>query len=287
MPKKLNNTTIKRKINLKNDIIFKAFFSREGNKKFLIDFLNSILKIEISNITIKEEVNLEKLREIEKGGRLDIQAVLNDGIIVNIEMQVDNKHNMENRTDIYGAKTISRYFERGKDYNEVKKVIMINILNYKLLGFDEYLSETVTVLDRHRDYKISSVVKAYYIELPKFRESNPDMNDKLSQWLAFIDDEDRGKVKMAEEKNKILKQARVEMNYLTGDEEVRRMVELRDKWESDWNTSMNWAENKGIKKEQIKIAKKLLAKKMNIEEISEITELSIEDIKKLIKNKKD
>ncbi len=54
------------------------------------------------------------------------------------------------------------------------------------------MSETVTVLDRHRDYKINSVVKAYYIELPKFRASNPDMNDKLNQWLAFIDDEDRG-----------------------------------------------------------------------------------------------
>ncbi len=89
MPKKVKNTIVKRKLNLKNDIIFKAFFSREGNKKFLIDFLNAILKIEISNITIKEEVNLEKLREIEKGGRLDIQAILNDGIIVNIEMQVE------------------------------------------------------------------------------------------------------------------------------------------------------------------------------------------------------
>ncbi len=91
---------------------------------------------------------------------------------------------------------------------------------------------------------------------------------------------------MAEEKNKILKQARVEMNYLTGDDEVRRMVELRDKWESDWNTSMNWAENKGIKKEKIKTAQKLLNKEMSIEEISEITELSIEEIKGLLINEK-
>lgn len=279
MPIKVQN--VKRKLNLKNDIIFKAFFSRKGNEKFLIDFLNALLKIKISKIEIREEVNLEKLSEQEKGGRLDIQAELNDGIIVNIEMQVDNKHNMENRTDVYGAKTISRHFEKGKDYKEVKKVIMINILNYELLGFDEYLSETVTVLDRHRDYKINSTVKAYYIELPKFRKSNADMNDKLNQWLAFIDDEDRGKIEMAEEKNKILKQARIEMNYLTGEGEVRRLAELKEKWESDWNTSMDWAEREGKKQNQIKIAKKLLKKKMNIEEIVEITELPKEEVEKL------
>ena len=33
--------------NLKNDVIFQTFFARKGNEEFLIDFLQSILKIEI------------------------------------------------------------------------------------------------------------------------------------------------------------------------------------------------------------------------------------------------
>lgn len=48
-------------LNLKNDIIFKAFFSRKGNEKFLREFLEALLKIKIKKIAIKEEVNLEKL----------------------------------------------------------------------------------------------------------------------------------------------------------------------------------------------------------------------------------
>ena len=91
MTQKVTNT----KLNLKNDILFKAFFSRKGNEKYLKDFLNSILKIEIAEIRIQEEVNLEQLSTREKGGRLDIQAILNDGMIVNIEMQVDDKKNIE------------------------------------------------------------------------------------------------------------------------------------------------------------------------------------------------
>ncbi len=34
---------------------------------------------------------------------------------------------------------------------------------------------------------------------------------------------------MAEKKNDTLRAARIEMNYLTGDAEVRRMAELREK----------------------------------------------------------
>ena len=104
MTQKVANT----KLNLKNDILFKAFFSRKGNEKYLIDFLNSILKIEIKTIEIKEEVNLEQLSTREKGGRLDIQATLNDGMIVNIEMQVDDKKNIEQRNDIQ-KKTVMKW----------------------------------------------------------------------------------------------------------------------------------------------------------------------------------
>ena len=88
---KSNELTKKnKKYNLKNDIIFKAFFSRKGNEIFLIDFLEVLLDIKIESIKIKEEVNIEQLSVDEKGGRLDLQAKLNDGIIVNIELQMKN-----------------------------------------------------------------------------------------------------------------------------------------------------------------------------------------------------
>ena len=61
LTQKNKNVKIKKKLNLKNDILFKAFFSRKGNEKYLKDFLNSILKIEITDIHIQEEVNLEQL----------------------------------------------------------------------------------------------------------------------------------------------------------------------------------------------------------------------------------
>ena len=143
-------------------------------------------------------------------------------------------------------------------------------------------------LEKHREYEVLTGIKWYFIELPKFRKQNPDMNEKINQWLAFIDDYDREMVKVAEEKNEKLKKARIEMNYLTGEAETRRLAELREKWEMDRVSAINHATRKGIeegeKKNSIVIAKKLLKLNMPLEQIIEITELTKEEIEN-IKNK--
>ena len=82
---------------------------------------------------------------------------------------------------------------------------------------------------------------------------------------------------MAKEKNKTLKEAGIEMNYLTGDEEVRRLAELREKWEMDYNSGMDYARKKGIKE----VAKKMKEEKLPIELIIKITELEKEEIENL------
>ena len=94
---------------------------------------------------------------------------------------------------------------------------------------------------------------------------------------------------MAEKKNKTLEKARKEMTYLTGDEEIRRLAELREKWEMDWNSSMDYSKREGIregvtegrKKERIENAKKMKEKNIPIKTIVEITGLTKEEIEEL------
>ena len=127
------------KYNLKNDFLFKAFFSRKGNEVFLIDFLEALLEINIKTIKIKQEVDLGRLAPNERAGSLDIQAVLNDGIVVDIEMQVCDKHNIIERTMFYAAKQITRFAVKGEEYKKIKKIIMINILDYELFPVENYI----------------------------------------------------------------------------------------------------------------------------------------------------
>ena len=196
-------------------------------------------------------------------------------------MQLRNEYNIEERTTLYSGKVMSRETERGTDYDDIKQVIMINILGYNFLDVEDYISETAIVLEKHREYEVLTGIKWYFIELPKFRKQNPDMNEKINQWLAFIDDYDREMVKVAEEKNEKLKKARIEMNYLTGEAETRRLAELREKWEMDRVSAINYATRKGKKENSIEIAKEMLNENMSIEMIMKFTKLTREEIEKL------
>ena len=90
---------------------------------------------------------------------------------------------------------------------------------------------------------------------------------------------------MAEKKNKTLEKARKEMTYLTGDEEIRRIAELREKWEMDWNSSMDYSKREGIKEggkgKKSRKRKKMREEKIPIETIIKITGLTKEEIDKL------
>lgn len=220
-------TDIKKVLKLKNDIIFKAFFGKKGNERFLKSFLKAMLGIELDIKRVIHDARLEQLSEEDKYGVLDLDVELENGDIVNIEIQLKNLKNIEKRTAFYAAKKIIENSAPREDYKNRKKVIVIAILNYTLTDLPEYVTKTIRVAEKHREYEIDNGVEFYYVELEKFRKENPDMKDPLNQWLAFIDMERGDLLEMAKKENKIIKEASKYYDELTGDEELKRLAEVR------------------------------------------------------------
>ena len=93
--------------------------------------------------------------------------------------------------------------------------------------------------------------------------------------------------------NKYVKKAEKELEYLGGDEETRRLAELREKAIRDELAAIAQArdegksegfslgKNEGESQNTIKIAKKMLEKQIDIALIMEITGLTKEEIEKL------
>ncbi len=176
----------------------------------------------------------------------------------------------------------------------MKKIIMINILNYVIFPqYEEFVLNTALVLKQHKELEVSDNIQYYFIELPKFRKQNLDMENKLNQWLAIIDATNERRMNMAIANNKVIERAKVELNYLTGDEAVRRLAELREKWEMDRISELNYAEEKGEirgerrgekrgkKQEKEQIAKNLIKQNIDIDIIISATRLTKEEIEKL------
>ena len=85
--------------------------------------------------------------------------------------------------------------------------------------------------------------------------------------------------------NKYVKKAEKELEYLSGDEETRRLAELREKAIRDELAAIAQArdegKSEGKSQNTIKIAKKMIEKQIDIALIMEITGLTKEEIEKL------
>ena len=267
----------KTKIPVTNDYIFKKIFSKKGNESILKDFLIAILEIPIEKIEVQAEATLEKQLEENKLGRLDILAVLNDDTIVNIEVQVLNPSNFIERTLYYWSGNYYNNLKSGENYRKVKKTIAINILDYK--QFEEGPYHEIARLKREYKNKIlTDKIELHFIQIPKFVKERRGVETKLEQWLQFISQANLKGVELAMEKNKEIKKANDEYEYLTGEEAERRIAFLRDKAIRDEKSMVQGARDE----ERREIAKKMLNANMPIEQISDFTGLTIEEIKKIL-----
>lgn len=293
-----------------NDYIFKKIFAKKGNESILKDLLNSILQIKIKSIEVIADANLERQLESNKLGILDLKAKVDEETIVNIEIQIINRYNMIERTLFYWSGLYYNVLQKGADYKEIKKVIAINILDYN--EFDEGPYHEIARLRREYLYKIlTDKIEIHFIQIPKFKKQRKDMKTKLDMWMDFISQIDEKEVKNAMSKNKEIKKAQEEYEYLTGDEEERRIAFLREKALRDENSifdagkdigrkegkeegkkegieigreqGIEIGKEQGIEQNKKEIANSMLKEKMPIETIMKVTKLSREEIEKIEK----
>lgn len=76
----------------------------------------------------------------------------------------------------------------------------------------------MSVLRQNKEIEVKTKIKRYFIELPKIENVKIDMEDELTQWLVYFYGKDRRLVKMAIEKNEMIKQIDKEVYYLQGKE---------------------------------------------------------------------
>ena len=287
------------KMRLTVDYAFKRVFGRNGNEGILKDFLESILDIEIKDIIIQNPEIPKNMRD-SKIGILDVRAEINGKEIIEVEMQVQNQYNIDKRSHIYITKIYSDQLKEGDSYVKVKKVAVINILNFNYYERNSYHSVGRMKFENSKENEkvdmgyileeqyVTDDLEMHFIELPKFRKKNPDISSKLDQWLWLICGEEE-KIKMAKNENEKIKEAKSELEKLEMSPEDRELYELRLKAirdeinirESGYTDGMKDGEEKGKKQKSIEIAKNMLKKQIPLELIEELTGISQSEIDKI------
>lgn len=288
------------------DIIFKRLFGKIGNELILKDFLEAILEIKIDKVELDLDKEMEPLYIEEKRAILDIRAKLADNTNINIEMQVKDNKNIEKRSLFHWSKLYLHELKRGGQYDDLPKTIVIIITQYTVFSdIEDYHTIWRLREEKARDKMLTDSEEIHFIEIPKFLHKKVKNPKKLDFWLWFIDNTKKEMVKMATEKELAIRRAVEELERLTADpalqrildaEELARMDEivlrkqniregleqgLKEGLQQGLQQGLEQGLEQGRKNEKEDIAKKLLNMGLDVEKISEITGLTIDEINEL------
>ncbi len=274
------------KINPRVDFAFKLIFGREQNKDILISLLNSILEdyqprpiasIEILNPFGSKEYERDKLTI------LDIRARDDKGEFYNIEMQITDQYYYNKRATYYWARLYSSQLGEGREYNNLKRTVSINILNFNRLEEKDYHS-VYRIKNLRNNKDLHDQLEIHFIELEKFTKELPDLQKTLDRWIYFL--------KYAEkftgynlpvplkEIDTIEKAIRI-LDKMSLTEEEREIYEARLKALRDESGALETARikgieegiKKGIEKGKIDSARKMLQAGIDRKEIARILEI--------------
>jgi len=274
------------RLNPLNDFLFLKLMGEEGNELQCLAFLNAVLnsknKAPINVIKILENRSITADLAGNKSCVLDVRVETDKGEKVNIEVQLKDLHNMEKRTVFYWGEEFTKGIGKGDDYIDLPKVITINIVNYDQIKLGDFHTCFHLWEDEHKDYLLTDVLEIHFLNMIKFRKLKTGNKEKnpLERWLTFFDKEStEDEIKEVISMDSAISIANDRLAYVSQDQDVRRIYEMRERALRDRTTEMNTA----IEKREIEIAKKLIKRNRPLEEISEDTGLDIKTLESLNK----
>ena len=281
----------------RNDRAFKEVFLKPDNSDLLKALLEFILKIKIDKLEIKKTELLSGNVNI-KDKRVD--AIVHTGNKkIEIEINSQNKDYLHTRSTAYICNIYQSNASVGDTYNEDTDIVQVNLTWG--LGRNN---------DEMKIYKIMNEKGELYVKNFIIYEINMDYYDKIwyskneeeikkNQYMIMLDLDKKELKNMP--KDKIVDKYITNVTIVNDDPEFQKyMSEEEDKKKiqnsllseakeegisqgisQGYTSGINDGISKGENKKSIEIAKNLLSMNMPLEDISKVTGLSIEEIKKI------
>ncbi|WP_367267616.1 Rpn family recombination-promoting nuclease/putative transposase [Okeania sp. SIO2C9] len=164
-------------INPKVDYAFKKIFGSEQSKDILISFLNAIIyggKKVIQSLTILNPFNPGQLSRGDSriAPTLNIKAVLVDGSIVVIEMQVARMAGFNKRVVYNLAKAYANQLETGEDYLLLNPAIAVTITDFILFEKNDNFINKFVFKEETKNFEcLDKQLRLIFLELPKFKKA--------------------------------------------------------------------------------------------------------------------
>ncbi|MFJ5770743.1 Rpn family recombination-promoting nuclease/putative transposase [Psychrobacillus sp. NPDC093180] len=277
-------------LDLRNDFVFKTFFSSRSSNHLLLEFLNAVLEETIIAVEVTN-TNLQKMHANDKASSMDMRVKTERGEQVNIEMQVQGHRALPERMLMYWAKMYALQDKVNNSYSQLKKATQILITDFNLLPKKHFHSK-FQLTDKEAGAIFTKHIEIHVLELSKLPNLSIVETDELEKWLLFMKSDKKKKEALAME-SPIFKEALEEIERLSQDPETRAIaisheIHLRDQIQREEDAREDGMEKgieKGKKVEREVIILGMISKGFSAEEISNTTSVPLKEIKEILNTK--
>ncbi|MDE6606754.1 MAG: Rpn family recombination-promoting nuclease/putative transposase [Lachnospiraceae bacterium] len=216
-----------------NDYLFRAVL--QSNNKALRGLICSLLRLteeDVVSITVTNPIILGK-NLTSKECRLDINVLLNDHTRINLEMQVANKLNWQNRSIIYLCRSYDA-LEHGEDYMQLKPAMHIGFLDYTLFKEHPKFYASYKLIEAEDHYIYSDNFTLNVVDLTQIDlATEENIQYHIHYWAMLFKATTWEEIKMLASKDEYLKEAANSIFQFNTDEQIRKLCRDREEYYQD------------------------------------------------------
>ena len=280
-----------RYVNPLTDFGFKKLFGTEPNKDLLIDFLNQILpeRHQIKDLNYSRNEQLGQA-ELDRKAIFDLYCIGESGERFIVEVQKAKQNYFKDRSIYYSSFPIQEQAKKGDWDFKQDPVYTVGILDFI---FDDHKNEDELLhlieLKNQRCKVFYDKQKFIYIEPPKFKKTQEELEDHFEKWLYVF----RHLSELQDRPQQL--QDRIFQKLFEAAEIAKFTVEERKAYEEslkyyrdiknvvDTSREEGFEEGieQGLERRSVEIAREMKEENEPIEKIMKYTGLSREEIEKL------
>ena len=280
-----------------DDRVFKLILTSPEAKQGLMNLISSIIGRTVVDVVLLPN-ELAPGDTEEKAERFDVNCKIDDGSQINLEMQashmiedLDGQHrNLKGKSVYYLTDLHSSQPAKGlRRYDRLARSYQITFCSYTIFSNTHDYMNSFSLRHDTTGELLSDAISLTFVELSKLSEvvKKPvrDMTD-LDKWSVFLqyapDLEHREIVNKVIESEEVLQVAGDLLMNISKNERERAIYRSRRKFQTDLQSDLATAEDRGRRQSAFTIAKNLLSMDMPREQVAAATGLTLKDLESIL-----
>ena len=227
-----------------NDYVFRKIL--QENNDVLKALICSILHMKPDGVevTVTNPISLGETFSA-KDFILDVRVVLNDGRLIDLEMQMTNEYNWPDRSISYASRNFDQ-LKRGEYYIDAKPVHSIGFLNFTLFEDDPEFNALYQLLNVKTKRLYSEKFSIHVIDLSRIDlATEEDLHYGIDRWAKLFKTKTWEDLRMITKNNETMQKAADSLYQLNSDAVARQCAQSRADaayWEAIKNNKLHYLE---------------------------------------------